>query len=501
MPKVTVMIPAYNAGKYIRDALESALRQDYEDWEVIVVDDCSTDNTYEIAAEFKKDPRVRLFRNRKRLGDYKTRNRILKLARGKYIAPHDADDIMLQGRLRLHVAILERNTALGGVFGGFLEADEELAKLVDTTRVERCGRSGPVKKMPGSFSHCAATIAKKQMVRAGGYNSKAPIGGDTDLFLRLFRQTRFYFLNKPCFIYRINSKSKTQKIILKGAARYKRIFSHKEKKGSFLVAIGNRKVVINKVAQKALSTFRWRLAFYNKYKIKDSSNNRVCYKMKWTLRQSAALANSDTERFRRGFLEPFSQAIGCHKQILVRAILVSHKGKGTIFFAAEGNALSLMTLSLVLRHRYSYHSGEACIVFLKEGKAYGENFILPVVLTRRCEWAREGYKKKLFWNPLIKKSFFDMALSFPHLIGAQCVIATLVSVVVDRGTDKIRVKSLKPSECYSLVEANTYGAKNANLKQCDILQTLAKQAKSFLIKTPRVEDEALVNRLVRLTAE
>ena len=72
-PLVSIMMPAYNAGKYIGRAIESVLAQTYENWELIIVDDCSTDNTYEIAASYK-DPRIRILRHEQNMGVGPSRN-------------------------------------------------------------------------------------------------------------------------------------------------------------------------------------------------------------------------------------------------------------------------------------------------------------------------------------------------------------------------------------------------------------------------------------------
>ena len=97
-PLVSIMMPAYNAGKYIGRAIESVLAQTYENWELIIVDDCSTDNTYEIAASYK-DPRIRIFRNDVNIGPGPSRNEAIKYSRGEWLAYLDADDIWLPQRL------------------------------------------------------------------------------------------------------------------------------------------------------------------------------------------------------------------------------------------------------------------------------------------------------------------------------------------------------------------------------------------------------------------
>lgn len=97
-PLVSIMMPAYNAGKYIRRAIQSVLVQTYENWELIIVDDCSTDNTYEIVANYK-DPRIRILRHEQNMGVGSSRNDALSASRGQWVAVLDADDEWLPQRL------------------------------------------------------------------------------------------------------------------------------------------------------------------------------------------------------------------------------------------------------------------------------------------------------------------------------------------------------------------------------------------------------------------
>jgi len=97
-PLVSIMMPAYNASKYIGRAIESVLAQTYENWELIIVDDCSTDNTYEIAASYI-DPRIRILRHEQNMGVGPSRNDALSASTGQWIAVLDADDEWLPERL------------------------------------------------------------------------------------------------------------------------------------------------------------------------------------------------------------------------------------------------------------------------------------------------------------------------------------------------------------------------------------------------------------------
>ena len=99
-PLVSVIMPAYNAEKYIGEAISSVLSQTYGNWELFVLDDCATDRTAEIAAGFaRSDPRIRLLRNPQNMGVAATRNRGAALAGGEWIALLDSDDIWHSDKL------------------------------------------------------------------------------------------------------------------------------------------------------------------------------------------------------------------------------------------------------------------------------------------------------------------------------------------------------------------------------------------------------------------
>lgn len=94
-PTVTVLMTAYNREKYIADSIESVLAQRFADFELLILDDCSTDGTVDIARRYEqKDNRIRVVVNERNLGDYPNRNRAAALARGQLIKYHDSDDVM-----------------------------------------------------------------------------------------------------------------------------------------------------------------------------------------------------------------------------------------------------------------------------------------------------------------------------------------------------------------------------------------------------------------------
>lgn len=108
-PMVSVLMTVYNREKYIAEAIESVLQSTFSDFELIIVDDHSKDNSLKISCEFeKKDSRIRVIRNKKNLGDYPNRNKAAIYATGKYIKYFDSDDIMYSHCLETLVSGMER---------------------------------------------------------------------------------------------------------------------------------------------------------------------------------------------------------------------------------------------------------------------------------------------------------------------------------------------------------------------------------------------------------
>lgn len=126
-PLVSVLMTSYNREKYIAEAIESVLKSTYENFELIIVDDGSTDQTIEIVQEYnKKDRRVIFHRNEKNLGDYENRNKAASYASGKYIKYLDSDDTIYDWGLAYCVELMEKFPKAGmGIFQAQNKVNEE----------------------------------------------------------------------------------------------------------------------------------------------------------------------------------------------------------------------------------------------------------------------------------------------------------------------------------------------------------------------------------------
>jgi hypothetical protein len=183
-PRVTVLMPAHNAERYLPEAIGSILAQDLDDFELLVVDDASTDDSRRYL-ESVHDPRLRVVTNLTNEGVTAARQRGLSLARGEYMASLDADDVALPGRLR-HQA-------------NFLDAHPDVAVVGAAFEViDAAGRRLALQSPPADwltirwkllFGNCiansAAMFRRAAAIAVGGYDRRVSIGEDYDLWVRL----------------------------------------------------------------------------------------------------------------------------------------------------------------------------------------------------------------------------------------------------------------------------------------------------------------------------
>ena len=105
---VSIIMPSWNTAQYISEAIESVLKQSYSNWELIIVDDCSTDNTISVVNKYK-DNRIRLFQNKENLGAAYSRNFALRQAKGRWIAFLDSDDVWYSEKLEKQILFMTKN--------------------------------------------------------------------------------------------------------------------------------------------------------------------------------------------------------------------------------------------------------------------------------------------------------------------------------------------------------------------------------------------------------
>lgn len=190
-PLVSVMMPTFNVEGYVSQAIESVFNQTYSNWELIIVDDGSTDKTPNILAEYaKKDSRVKVY-YKSHGGRGKARNSCLEYSQGEYIAVCDSDDISFPERFEKQVQFLEMNPKIGVVgaqkcsFSGEPIFDKEkiIYSPTDTHKVSHALRIGKMR-----VPNCAAMIRTSLFKEYGNYNEKLNRCQDYEFFKRIALQ-------------------------------------------------------------------------------------------------------------------------------------------------------------------------------------------------------------------------------------------------------------------------------------------------------------------------
>ncbi|MGC9350198.1 MAG: glycosyltransferase [Anaerolineae bacterium] len=201
-PCVSVNMSVYNGEQYVAEAVDSILNQTFSDFELIVVDDGSTDRTGEILGSYKA-PRLHVLTQSNR-GIPRSRNRALESSQGRYIAVMDSDDVSLPTRLERQVAFLEEHREIGVLGSACLVSDEvtgEDRELVLPLSDEKL-RGHLIRGNP--FVHSSVMMRKSVLQEVGGYNESFPYILDYELWVRLAAHTQFANLPEVLVIRRFH---------------------------------------------------------------------------------------------------------------------------------------------------------------------------------------------------------------------------------------------------------------------------------------------------------
>lgn len=211
VPLVSVIIPCYNASKYLIEALDSIIQQSYKNLEIIITDDCSTDNTYEMLCSFReKDSRIKLYKNDVNLKLPTTLNNMIDLCTGKYIARMDADDISLKNRIKEQVVYLEKHPEID-MCGTNAWNMKENGKIVGFYKF-------PINDTAIKYSACifnpffhSSVMLKAEVLKLNKYNSNFRYSQDYELWIRIMKSYKVHNLSKKLIIYRLPEMATPEK--------------------------------------------------------------------------------------------------------------------------------------------------------------------------------------------------------------------------------------------------------------------------------------------------
>lgn len=221
MPRVSVLIPTRNRAALLQRAVASVQRQTFQDFEILIADDASEDDTPAIV-ESIGDPRVRYYRHRHNGGVASTRNTLVAHAAGEYVAFIDDDDEWLSDKLERQLALVESSQhAAAIVFTGFQEVDDAGRPMAE----HRPSQEGWV--FDAILTRAVITPTSTLLVRRSCFEAVGPFddelryGEDLDMWLRLARQFEFRALPAPLVLYHIhpNALTRNYRAIVSGLRR------------------------------------------------------------------------------------------------------------------------------------------------------------------------------------------------------------------------------------------------------------------------------------------
>lgn len=241
---VSICIPFYNAELTLLDAVRSVFAQTHKSWELILIDDGSTDRSLELAQSID-DPRVTVYSDGKNLKLAGRLNQVVSMAKYDYIARMDADDLMSPNRIKILLSILESNKEYDlascgtysikddGSYNGYRGANEKNYTF-----------EGLVSKSQG-FLH-AGLVARKSWYERNSYNESLPLGQDSDLWLRASKAGDFRAISikDPLYMYREEGNVTSQKLLK----------AYKLERNNHANMINNKRKKINYIAKSFLKT-------------------------------------------------------------------------------------------------------------------------------------------------------------------------------------------------------------------------------------------------------
>ncbi|MDL2241913.1 glycosyltransferase family 2 protein [Bacteroidales bacterium OttesenSCG-928-L03] len=203
-PLVTAIMPVYNAELYLREAIDSIVNQTYTNWELLIIDDCSTDGSWEIIISYD-DPRIIVLKNEENQGHHKTGNKGIRMAKGKYITRMDADDISLPRRFEKQVCFLEEHpesvlcASHARVIGDFknlfvVPKKDELIKLAFLFQ--------------NPLIH-SSVMVRAETLKRHAYPEDVRVAGDFQLWVDMQEEGMFSSIPEVLFEYRMHEKNIT----------------------------------------------------------------------------------------------------------------------------------------------------------------------------------------------------------------------------------------------------------------------------------------------------
>lgn len=235
---VSIIMPSYNTGAFIKQTIDSVLSQTYQNWELLIVDDCSTDNTDEIVEEYLADKRIKYIKNESNSGAAVSRNRALREAKGKWIAFLDSDDLWEADKLQRQLSFMKEN-GYHFSYTNYIEIDENSTPNGKSV-------TGPNHIMKfGMYCYCwIGCLTVMYDAESVGLIQIENIRKNNDyaMWLKICKREDCYLLNETLAKYRKRSGSISNQGYIKLIKWHYRLYREAEKMNpisSFVLTLGN----------------------------------------------------------------------------------------------------------------------------------------------------------------------------------------------------------------------------------------------------------------------
>jgi glycosyl transferase family 2 len=523
------MMPVFNARPFVEASLRSVLAQTFHSFEVVVYDDGSTDSTSDLIRERFADERVRLYRSARNRGVVHARNRLLRLARGEYLVPHDHDDLMRPGRLRAQARCLDRHPDAGVVVGTFRVTGPDtygrrplVAPWVRTGPGRRRlrGLTGPG-ILPLGVHHGAAMIRRTVLASAGGYDRRWEGIEDFDLLTRLAETTRFYFLDRVAFVYQRRPGSLSAGLRLRSEAMGSLLAGHARRR-PVSVSLAGSTVEVSADTARPLAVIRDHLAVeavsgedrLHEFAIEVRAGARprhwadlgldsqalaqlrlcgVTHRVDRAKRIATVVLDptrrlADELVYHAAFLQPLSHVLHEAGATLAHAALLARGTSGVLIMGESGCGKSTLSLAFI-RRGYAYFSDEHPMLALDGDAVIGRSFASRIGVSARSLGSFPDLRRAAVWSHRRHKWYLSPEAVRAGCVGRACRIDTVLFPRF-RPTARLRIRRLRPldflrrlqqDEYYGLLARLADGARAARDAHLRLLLKLVRSTSAFAV--------------------
>ena len=231
LPLVSVILNCYNSAKFLKKSIKSVIAQSYKNWELVIFDNCSNDNTKLEVLKFKKNKKIKYFKSKKLVNLYHARNLAIKKTNGSLITFIDADDWWLKNKLKKQVNFLEKYKNSNIVYTN-LFLFNEIKNKIKLFSKDNLYNGNITQSLLNKFQMpILTTMIRKKIFLKNKFDKRYSIIGDFDLFVRISLKEKIFSIQEPLAYYRIHSSNMTtQKIDLNIKELEKWLSEHHNKK-------------------------------------------------------------------------------------------------------------------------------------------------------------------------------------------------------------------------------------------------------------------------------